>query len=134
MKPLARIAACCLPALLLIGCGTYRAYRLPVSPRQAHSMRPALVSVAQQMGYWTQDSDLAVVVKVDDLSTLRYEVQNDAYNMVVNVDDKQVPKDQLESKIAAVKSIGDQIWAKAIEVRRDNSPFPSAAPPPPYPG
>lgn len=114
-------------ALVLAGCGTFRAYRLSAGPDQAASMRPALISTAQALGLAANEIGTDVNVVVDEASTVAYRVQGDEYNMVVNVDDKKVKPEELEPRLKATRAKGDEIWSKALRAR------PTAAPPAPAP-
>lgn len=112
-----------LPALVAFaGCAASQTYRLPMDASDAHSSFAQLAYVASNMGLQYAEHPTALNVKYDETTWIQYMVQGQQFNMVIVVDDKLVPPDQQPAKFSEAKGKGDEIWAKAMEARRQVLP------------
>lgn len=100
-------------ALAVSGCGAYRAHRLPMAVGEAKSSFAPLASCASEKGYEFHEFDDSVNIKTAEPTWVQFMIQNDAYNMVIIVDDKKVPAPELEAAFTTAKESGDALWACA---------------------
>ncbi len=102
-------------AMMVSACGTARSYRLPLAGHEAHKTFSPIAACADQRSMEYSEHPESIHVKTDEVSWVQYMVQNDAYNMVVIVDDKKVAAGEaLEAKFTATKKIGDEIYQCAM--------------------
>jgi hypothetical protein len=100
-------------ALAASGCGSYRAHRLPMGVGEAKSSFAPLASCASEKGYEFHEFDDSVNIKTAPSTWVQFMIQNDAYNMVIIVDDKMVAAPELEGAFTTAKTEGDALWACA---------------------
>lgn len=117
----------------LSGCGAAKSYRLPMAAAQASSTFAPLASCAQARGHEFAEHPDSLNVKFDDATWVQFMIQNDAYNMVIVVDDKVVPAAELDARFGAAKAEGDAMWSCAADTQRGMLPtvVPAAGTPAP---
>ena len=121
MKRITWIAAGLL-LVLVIGCGSFKTYRLPVGVANARATFPAIKYVAQSMGLQVAEFEDAVHVRLDETAWVYYSIQNDEYNMVLHIDN-DLSESGRETKFSDVKTRAEEIWNAAMEME-------GVAPPP----
>jgi hypothetical protein len=121
-------------SLALAACGSVKYYTLPVDAQKASQTQTMIGACASEYGLESYNGDNGIVsVKYDPTASLYYHYDGaDNISMQIMVDDKQVPGSELETKFAAVKSKGDDIYACA-QHKLNPPPAPVAAAPAPAP-
>jgi hypothetical protein len=103
----------------LAGCGTFHSYRLPMDAVEGYSTFAPIASVAQQMGYVVVEHRDSVNVQFDADIWMQFMVQGTQFNLVLlKMGENKEPPEQIEARFQAAKAKADEIWARAIEVRR----------------
>ncbi|OGQ89899.1 MAG: hypothetical protein A2289_09310 [Deltaproteobacteria bacterium RIFOXYA12_FULL_58_15] len=74
----------------------------------------SIAACADERGLQVSEFDDSIHVRVDETAWVQYMIQVDAYNMVLIVDDKVVPPNEIEAKFTAVKTTGDEIFQCAL--------------------
>lgn len=117
--------------LALAACGSSKFYTLPADPYRANETQTLIAACATDYGLESYKGDNGIVtVKYDETASLYYHYNDqDAFNLQVVVDDKQVPPAELQKKFSAVKSKGDDIYACAqMKLNPTQPPVAEAAP------
>lgn len=115
-------------AMMVSACGTARSYRLPLAAAQARVTFSPIAACADQRELQYSEHPDSIHVKTDEVSWVQYMVQNDAYNMVVIVDDSKVGAEVLEAKFTATKKVGDEVYQCAMGHARADAPITGTAP------
>ena len=102
--------------VLMIGCGSFKTYRLPVGVANARATFPAIKYVAQSMGLQVAEFEDAMHVRLDETAWVYYSIQNDEYNMVLHIDN-DLSESGRETKFSDVKTRAEEIWNAAMEVK-----------------
>jgi hypothetical protein len=132
MTPIARAAAVALIALSASACGPFQVYRLPVSAARAPETFAPIASVASNRGLQYAEFPNAVNVRLDQGTWVYFRVQNEAYNMSIQLDGNLVPEPERPAKFQWAKAQADDIWQAAMAAMRDTAPVyapPAYAPP-----
>jgi hypothetical protein len=117
--------------LSLAACGSSKYYTLPTDPYRANETQTMIGACATDYGLESYKGDNGIVtVKYDETASLYYHYNDqDAFNLQVVVDDKQVPPAELQKKFSAVKAKGDDIYACAqMKLYPAPAPVAEAAP------
>lgn len=127
MKRITRGLALTSLCLSLAACGTSKFYTLPADPYRASETQTMIAACATEYGLESYKGDNGIVtVTYDNTASLYYHYNDqDAFNLQVVVDDKQVPPSELQKKFSAVKSKGDDIYACA-QMKLNPAPAPVA--------
>lgn len=129
MKRLLGLAVVAL--LSLPGC-VQRWYPLPIPAAEAHLTFAPIHSVALELGYKTWLRQDGVQVNPDAMTRIDFAYDiNHNYSMSVFISDKKAARAMQggeEGALARGKQIGDDIFRRAIALRRATAPFPAAAP------
>ncbi|NOK05634.1 hypothetical protein HNV27_29375 [Myxococcus xanthus] len=98
--------------LSLAACGANKFYTLPVDSHDASTTKTSIGVCALESGLESQSMDnTAIAVTYDATSTMYYRYNGrDAYTFQVSVDDKQVPPEELEAKLATVRKKGEELY------------------------
>ncbi len=107
---------------LIVGCGSFKTYRLPVGVANARATFPAIKYVAKGMSLQVAEFEDAVHVRLDETAWVYYSIQNDEYNMVLHIDN-DLSESGRETKFSDVKTRAEEIWNAAMEIK-------GVAPPP----
>ena len=108
------VTNCVLLLTNMFACSPLKVYRLPVSTTMAPKTFPAIASVASNMGLQYSELNNSVYVKLDDATSVYYEIHQDMYDMVIRLDDDRVPESDREARFAEAKQKADQIWQQAV--------------------
>jgi hypothetical protein len=100
---------------LVVGCGSFRTYRLPVGVANARATFPAIKYVARSMGLQVAECEDAVHVRLDETAWVYYSIQNDEYNLVLHIDD-DLSESGRETKFSDIKIRAEEIWNVAVEI------------------
>jgi len=122
-----------LSALFLSGCMPFRFYPLPVSAAEARDTFAPLATAASNLGYRYSQWPDRVTVLPDPATRIDYSFDAAGnYAMCVMIKDKNLPGG-VEAAFAAAKAKGDELWNRAMDLRRATMPaqviVPVAAPP-----
>jgi hypothetical protein len=117
--------------LCLAGCSPTRYYSLPVSPEAARSTIAPIAAAAASLGYHAHQSDDRVTFEPDTHSRIDFMIEaGGSLSMCVTLNDNK-PASERDAAFAAVKTIGDNVWNRAISEHQPVANAPAAGPPPP---
>lgn len=102
-----------LGSVVVLGCGSFASYRLPVSATQAPGTFAPLAACASQQSLTAVEHPTSVNVRFDPTTWIQYMIQGEQYNMVIIVNN-DVPPDQRPAKTSSAKAKGDELWACAM--------------------
>ncbi|MFC1611350.1 hypothetical protein ACFL6C_10345 [Myxococcota bacterium] len=101
-------------ATLVASCGTFRAHRLPYPAAKAHETFSPIAACADAAGLMVSEHPDSVHVQYDQATWIQFMIQNNAYNMVLAVDDKAVSPNEVAARFDAARSKGDELYQCAL--------------------
>jgi hypothetical protein len=93
-------------------------YQMPITPVEAPFLFPAIATAAQNKGLTTYSRPNQVEVHLEDGTVLHWNINQD--NQAVLLWVSVASKDVNAAKQNAAKHRADEIWAAALELRRQN--------------
>ena len=122
MRHSARILV--LAVLALGACAPFRYYPLPVSPGEARATFAPIATAASNLGYHYWQHPDQVTVEPDAKTRLAFMFDASGnYVMCVTFQSKDNIGD-VETALAQGKAQGDDLWNRAMELRRATAPAP----------
>lgn len=117
-----------LAALSGTGCGSLLYKPLPVSAAEAPSTFAPLTAAATELGYQAYQHPDRVIVAMNEYTSIYYSFDaSHNFVMWVQVDDDRTPQGP-DVALYGGQQVGDQIWNRAMELRRQTMAPTYAAP------
>jgi len=116
-----RLAAVLVPGFLVAACaGTLHVYATPLSPAEGIFLIPALLTAAERQGYraWRNPSGMVVELPAGVYAGWERSMNDSAFELHITLPD--TPEAEQPARFAATKAIMDNIWAAAVEARRQS--------------
>lgn len=131
MKALSIVVVALVCISLVFSCGAAKSYRLPVGVDKARQTFAPIAACADRVGLTISEHPDSIHIRLDDTAWIQYMIQNQQYNMVLIVDEKKVPQNELQKKFDEARAKGDEIFACAQKTMKPGTPAPATAASPP---